>query len=93
MASLPIHAHIAICFVAFALIRFMQHLIKKKTQENFSAERITEELYRIQESILRDKSNGNRYVVPSKPSPYAIKIYEVMNKERSVVPFKLTAER
>jgi len=88
-----IHAHIAICFVAFALIRFLQYRIKKKTQENFSPERITEELYRIQESILRDKSDNNRYVVPSKPSTDAIKIYEVMNKERNVVSFKLTAER
>ena len=88
-----IHAHIAICFVAFALIRFMQYRIKQKTKENFSAERITEQLYRIQESILRDKRNNNRYVVPSKPSEDAIRIYESMNMKRNVVPFKLTAEK
>ena len=87
-----IHAHIAICFVAFALIRFMQYRVKQKTKENFSAERITGELYRIQESILRDKRNNNRYVVPSKPSEDALKIYESMNMKRNVVPFKLTTQ-
>jgi len=87
-----IRAHIAICFVAFALIRFLQYKILHQTKENFSAERISEELYRIQESILRDKTNNNRYVVPSKPSQNAVKIYEVMNKQRHVVPFKLTTE-
>jgi len=34
----------------------------------------------------------NRYVVPSKPTTDAIKIYEAMNKKRDVVPFKLTTE-
>jgi hypothetical protein len=33
------------------------------------------------------------YVVPSKPSEEALKIYEAMNMKRNVVPFKLTAER
>ena len=87
-----IRAHIAICFVAFALIRFLQYKILHQTKENFSAERIREELYRIQESILRDKTDNNRYVVPSKPSQDAVKIYEVMNKQRHVVPFKLTTK-
>jgi transposase len=84
-----IHAHIAICFMAFALIRFLQHKIKQHTGENFSAERIKEELYRVQESILRDKTNNNRYVIPSKTSQDATKIYEAMKQKRHVVPFKL----
>ena len=87
-----IHAHIAICFVAFTLIRFLQYRIKQKTKESFSAERIREELYRVQESILRDITNNNRYVVPSKPTEDVNRIYDVMNKTRHVVPFKLTAK-
>ena len=39
-----IQAHIAICFVAFALIRFLQHHIKEETGENYSARRISLEL-------------------------------------------------
>ena len=85
-----IRAHIAICFVAFSLIRFLQYRIKQKTKETFSAERIRLELYRIQESILKDTTDNKKYVIPSKPSQDAAKIYEVMNRKRSVVPFRLT---
>jgi len=67
----------------------LQYKIKQHTGENFSAERISEELYRVQESILRHKINNNRYVIPSKPSQDATKIYESMNLKRNVVPFKL----
>jgi len=88
-----IRAHIAICFVAFSLIRFLQHRIRKHAGENFSAERIGEELYRIQESILIDKITNNKYVIPSKPSDDAMKIYAAMSKKRNVVPFKLTTEK
>ena len=87
-----IKAHIAICFVAFSLIRFLQHRIRHKTGESFSPERIREELYRIQESILIHTIDGNRYVVPSKPSQDALRIYEAMNRKRHVVPFKLTEQ-
>jgi transposase len=86
-----IKAHIAICFVAFALIRFLQYQIKQKTGEYFSAERIREELYRIQESVLINTADNNKYVVPSKPSQDAIKIYQVLDMKRHVVPFRLTA--
>jgi len=87
-----IQAHMAICFVAFSLIRFLQYRLSNKIKENFSAERIREELYRIQESIVRNRTNYERYVIPSKPSQDAIKIYDAMNRIRHVVPFRLTAK-
>jgi transposase len=88
-----IKAHIAICFVALAMIRFVQYKIRQKTGEAFSAERIREELYRIQESVLVNTTDNLKYVIPSKPSKEAIKIYEAHNKKRHVVPFRLTTER
>ena len=87
-----IQAHMAICFVAFSLIRFLQHRLKYKRKENFSAERIRDELYRIQDSIVRNRTNYERYVIPSKPSQDAIKIYDAMNRIRHVIPFKLSAK-
>ena len=86
-----IKAHIAICFLAFSLIRFLQYRIRQKTGESFSAERIREELFRVQDSILINTTDNNKYVIPSKPSQYAIKIYEAMNKKRHVVPFRLAS--
>ena len=46
-----------------------------------SAERIREELFRVQESVLVNKDDNQKYVVPSKPSKDALKIYEVMDKK------------
>jgi transposase len=85
-----IRAHLAICFVAFSLIRFLQHKIRIEIKENVSAERIREELYRVQESVIRDISHNDRYVIPSKPSQNAIKLYDIMHTVRHLAPFKLT---
>ncbi|GAB6010455.1 IS1634 family transposase [Dysgonomonas reticulitermitis] len=84
-----VRSHLAICFVAFSLIRFLQHRIKKEINENFSAERIKDELLRIQESVVKDITNNNKYVIPSKTSTDALKIYQAMHLKRHVVPFKL----
>ena len=87
-----IRAHIAICFVAFSLIRYLQHRIRIQIGERFSAERIKDELYRVQESIVKDITNKNKYVIPSKPSKDALKLYETMHIKRHVVPFLLTTD-
>lgn len=87
-----IRAHIAVCFVAFALIRFMQHFIKKELNDNFSAQRISEELVSVQESILLDCRDKNRYVIPSKTSEDAKKLYGIMKLQRNEVPYQLMAE-
>jgi len=87
-----IRAHIAVCFVAFALIRFMQHYIKKNLNESFSAQRICEELVSVQESILFDCNDRNRYVIPSKTSEDAKKLYGIMRLQRSLVPYRLVVK-
>jgi transposase len=84
-----IKAHIAICFMSFSLIRFIQHKIKQQTNENYSAERIRSELYAIQESVIINKSDGNRYVIPSKLSDDATKMYKIMKRKRDNTPYKL----
>jgi transposase len=85
-----IQAHIAICFVAFSLIRFLQHHIKQESGENYSARRISLELNTVQQSILCDtKNKNNKYVIPSKSSENVLEIYRTMKLHRSVVPYKL----
>jgi transposase len=85
-----IKAHIAICFVAFSLIRFLQHHIKQEINERFSARRISAELNSVQETILYDVNNNKkRYVLPSKISDDAQNIYKAMKLHRGVVPYKL----
>jgi transposase len=85
-----IKAHIAICYVAFSLIRFLQHRIKQEVKEQFSAQRISIELNSVQESILHDlKDRKKKYVIPSKLSDNASKIYESMKIHRSAAPHRL----
>jgi hypothetical protein len=84
---------LAICFAAFSLIRFLQHRILKEKQERYSAERIRQELFRVQESIVRYTPTVDRYVIPSKPSKETDIIYEAMQIKRHTAPFKLEARR
>ena len=89
-----IQAHIAICFVAFSLIRFLQLHIKREADENFSARRISIELNSVQQSILYDINNKtNKYVIPSKMSNEVLVIYNTMKLHRSTVPYKLLAQK
>jgi transposase len=73
-------SHIAVCFVAFSLIRFLQHIIRTETKECFSAARISEELWSVQESILTDPKKQKRYVLPAKTSKDTQTIYQAMKK-------------
>jgi transposase len=85
-----IQAHVAICFVAFSLIRFLQHHIKQETNELFSAGRISLELSSVQESILYDiREKNNKYVIPSKSSDNVLAIYKTMKLHRDAVPYKV----
>ena len=85
-----IKAHIAICFVAFSLIRFLQHHIKQEVNELFSARRISLELNSVQESILYDiREKSNQYVIPSRSSDNVLLIYKTMKLHRNAVPYKL----
>ncbi|MDR2533231.1 MAG: transposase [Tannerellaceae bacterium] len=80
-----IRAHIVICFVAFFLIRFLQRRVRLEIGVSYSAERIRGELYRVQESIVRDTSNRNRYVIPSKTSQDALRLYDEHSEEYGTV--------
>jgi len=84
-----IRAHIAICYMAFSLIRFLQNKLQKEANLRLSPEKIRSELYRVQDSILIDTETDQKYVIPSKPSSDALKIYHTMAKKRVVVPFKM----
>ena len=85
-----IKAHIAICFVSFSLIRFLQYHLKQEIDERFSALRICMELSSVQESILYDINNKlNKYVIPSKLNEDVLKMYEAMKLKRSIIPYKL----
>jgi len=83
-----IKAHIAICYMAFALIRTLQYKLRKEYQA-LSPEVIQNELTHVQSSILKHIYNEDRYVIPSKPGKHATGIYKILGLQYSTVPYRL----
>ena len=73
-----IKAHIAIVYMAFSLIRFMQVKLRQNGIK-MSAEQVRNELVHAQTSILKHKLSGEFYAIPSKPSKKIKEIYAVFN--------------
>lgn len=80
-----IEAHIAICYMAYALVAHARYRVSLQ-QEAMSVEVMRNELLRVQASILRDKTTGALYRLPSNMSQAAIRIYRAFGLKRSLTP-------
>ena len=69
-----IEAHILLCYLAFALIRYAEHRIELQ-QSKISIAEIRRALWRTQSSVLKDSTTGKLYRVPSKSNAITRKIY------------------
>ena len=87
-----VQVHIAICFVAFALLRILRYRYNTMfgAKERLSEERILTELANVEASILRDGGTEAEYLIPSKPTPEGIKLYRAVGEtlQRQTVLFK-----
>lgn len=83
-----IRAHIAICFMAFSLVRTLQFKLKKNNY-SLSPEKVRDELYRAQSSVLLHTKTEERYIVPSKPGQHIPSIYKTLEMQYSTVPYRL----
>ena len=84
-----IKAHLAICFMALACIRYLYY-ITKVHQLNFSELSIRQTLIDVQVSILKHIDNNNRYGIPSKKTTQAKKLYQIMGLKLSDIPFQIS---
>ena len=75
-----IKAHVAICFLSYALACFVRYSLKQSNIK-LSFERIREELSFVQSSIVRDTKTGRRFQLPSKATATQKAIYGVFNKK------------
>lgn len=71
-----IHAHIAICFLTYTIIRQIQHIIKQNNLQ-FSIEDLREELLDVQASIIANTSTGELYKMPSRMSEEIKSVYQI----------------
>jgi transposase len=75
-----IQAHIAICYMAFALIRQLEY--RTKLIKKLSVDSMIEELCSVQSTIYVHKNTNDRYRVPGKFSNEARKIYSALGVHR-----------
>lgn len=78
-----IESHIALCYMAFAVLRYLQYKISITTK--ISPDKIIEELFHVQSSIYIHKKTGHKYRIPGFFSQSAKKIYKSMGIARNLV--------
>lgn len=81
-----IKAHIAICFIAFSVIKqALFHLEHNGFKISF--EQLRNELLHAQSSLLLDKKTNRKYVLPSKTTQNMRAIYEAFSIKRRSTPY------
>lgn len=79
-------AHIAICFIAFSLIKqALFHLEHKGFKISF--EQLRNELLHAQSSLLVDRKTNKKYVLPSKTTQNMRAIYDAFAIKRRSTPY------
>ena len=76
-----IKTHIAICFMAFSVLRNMEY--KVKLTQKISLETMIDELTHVQASYYRHTPTGKVYRMPGKFSHNAAKIYKAFQIKRN----------
>lgn len=77
-----IHAHIAICYMTFSVLRHIQYRVN--LTQKISMDTILDELLNVQASIHIHKRTKDRYRLPGYFSNEARKIYKAFGLERSL---------
>ncbi len=77
-----VKAHVAICFVAFALLRILRHRYNTRygSKHRLSEGQILAELGNVEASVICDRGNHAEYLLPSKPTEEGIRFYRVVNQ-------------
>lgn len=76
-----VQAHILICYLAFAVTRYVHEDINI-FEEPISIENMRETLSNVEESVLKDVENGNLFALPAPLTKDADKIYRAMGLRR-----------
>lgn len=76
-----IKAHIALCFMAFSVLRHMEYRVK--LTQKISLEAMLDELTHVQASFYRHVPTGKVYRMPGKFSQNASKIYKAFQIKRN----------
>lgn len=81
-------AHLDICFLTYALVRQIMYRYELRHKESISFEIIRNELLKVQASVLYDRKNNTRYILPSKMSATARELYSAVGLSRKTTPYR-----
>lgn len=73
-----VKAHIAISFIAFVCVRYLEYRLAVQSQK-LSPEVIRNSLLQVQASVIRDKKTDAKFLLPAKINQNAKEIYRVLS--------------
>jgi transposase len=83
-----VKAHLAISFMAYTLVRHLEHRVRLQYKK-LSPQRIRTALLGVQESILYDTKTDRRFALPSSTVLDAEKIYKLMEVKLNKIPYRV----
>ena len=84
-----IRGHLALCYLAYALLRRLQHRLEVRQRERMSAGEIRKALRGVQATLLEDAKTGKLYRLPKEMSEPATKIYKSLGLKRPMRPTEI----
>ena len=78
-----VRAHVAICYVAFALLRILRWKYRRQHAgyPALSEAQILNELSHVEASLVRDSNTGNQYLIPSCSSKEQRMLYSTVGRK------------
>lgn len=78
-----VRAHVAICFVAFALLRILRHRYHTMhgATDPLSEGRILSELSCVEASVIRDRTTHAEYVLPAAVNNTKVRLYNAVGQK------------
>jgi transposase len=89
--SLRIQSHVAICFLALLMERYLEKQLRVRRNEKLSAVRIREALLKVNSTLIADTENDKMYRFPSRLTREAREIYKALGLKREITPTEITS--
>lgn len=78
-----IEAHILLCYLVFACLRYLQHRVFLQQKEKMSAKRLMKAMLDIDSGIFRDRTTGKVYRLPKRLGEPSKKLYKALGIKHS----------
>jgi hypothetical protein len=86
-----VRAHVAICFLALLMERYLDRQVSIRRNMNLSAQRIKDALSRVNSTLIKDTENDKLYRFPSRLPKDAREIYKALGLKRGMEPTEITS--